>query len=303
MSIIGKWFGFGRDENYDEGIRCFDRGGYENAIVAFEACLNDPSDPSTARLAHFYIGESHAQLGHAALHSENYPEAVRRFESALELHPNYPDLHYQLARACGKVGDREGESRELDTALRLNPQYAEAVLYQGVLWYSEGRFDEGLERIGQAVAIEPLFNQERYRFALRCHEVGDTARALANLPALMEGAPCDANFHAQFADSLVKDGRFDEAIEEYSKALDLAPSYADVHCRYGQALFETGSVEKAAEEFRRAIEINENYVEAHAQLGIALRRLGQENEARAEFKCAVGLDPYHLVASQELARR
>lgn len=303
MSIIGKWFGFGRDENYDQGIRFFDRGAYEDAIVAFEACMNASLDPSTTRLARFYVGESHAQLGHAAMRSENYTAAVQRFECALDLHPNYPDLHFQLARALGKIGDRNGELKELAASLKINPQYAEAVLYQGILWYEEGRFDEGLERIGQAVAIEPLFNRERYRFALKCHEAGDTARALANLPALMDGTPCDGNFHAQFADSLIKDGRMEEALEEYAKALDLAPNYADIRCRYGQALFESGAVEKAIEQFQRAVEINEKYVDAHAQLGIAWRKLGKEREAREEFKYAVGLDPHHIVAAQELARR
>lgn len=303
MSIIGKWFGFGRDEDYDRGIRYFDRGAYEDAIVAFEECLNNSADPSTTRLARFYVGESHAQLGHAAMRSENYAAAITRFENALDLHPNYPDLHFQLARALGKAGDRDQERRELDAALRINPRYADAVLYEGICWYESGRFEEGLDRIGQAILIEPLFNRERYQFALQCHEAGDTARAMANLYALTDTSPCDANFHAQVADSLLKSGHVDEALEEYEKAVDLAPDYADVRCRYGQALLEAGRVDQAADEFREAARINGKYVEAHAQLGVALRRLGKEREARDAFKRAVDLDPHHIVASEELARR
>jgi TolA-binding protein len=57
MSIAGKWFGFGKSEAYDEGMRCYDRGDFNAASQEFEKALSKQPDPATGRLARFYLPE------------------------------------------------------------------------------------------------------------------------------------------------------------------------------------------------------------------------------------------------------
>lgn len=303
MSIVNKWFGFGRDDRYDRGIRAFDQGQYEEAIGEFRECLAKSTDPATNRLARFYMSESYANLGQASLLSQNYEVAAEHLRHAIELHPHYPDLHLRISYAYRGLGDRTSQSEAIGRALFINPNYAEAILQRGILWYEDGRSDEALAEIERAVSVEPGLGGERYQFALECHRNGDTARALANFATMTGADSKDANTHARVADSFVKQSLFEEAAQEYDRALQIAPGYADIRCKLGQVLLQMDLVERAEIEFRRALEINSAYVDAWASLGIALRRLRREDEAKVCFDRALELDPHNVVAKEEALRR
>lgn len=302
MSYVGKWFGFGRDERYDRGVRAYDRGLYEEALLEFESCIQTSRDPATLRLARFYHAECHTRLGLAALRSGKFQDAINQLRRAVEAHPNFPDLRLHLATAYRHAGDRARQESEVAEALRINPNYAAAHLHMGVLAYEDARFEEALAIFEQAANLEPGLRNERYRFATEAHACGDTARARAAFEGLTPDDPEDANAHAQIAGEFARQGKWTEAATEYYRALEIAPRYADIRYRYGEALLNLDQTEYAAEQFRIAIEINPKYADAHAGLGIALRRLERHDEARASFDRALEIEPHHVVAETEAMR-
>lgn len=303
MSFVSKWFGFGRDERYDRGIRAYESGNFEEAVEELTAAAEGSSDPGATRLARFYLSESLANLGSSALRSEDFAAAVAFFERAIELHPHYPDLHLKVAAAYRGVGERDKQAAALARALQINALYAEAILSQGIFKYEEALYDEALAEIARAVELEPGLSGNRYDFALECHRNGDTSRALANLQAMSSNDSQDANAHAQVAASFVKQGLFQEAAQEYSRALEIAPRYADLRCRLGQVLMELDFLEPAETELRLALEINPKYADAWANLGITLRRLKRADEAKQCFDQALAFDPHNLIAQAEVLRR
>lgn len=302
MSLFGKWFGFGRNQVYDEAMRAYDVGLYEDAIEAFQTCLHDGAEPAMARLANFYIGESYSQLGTAALVSGNARAAAANFARAVALFPQYPDLHLLLARAYRAQDRLEAQELCIDRALEINPNYIDAILLKGVALYESGRTEDGLAWIARAVEMEPDLATERYAVAMHFHERGDARRAGATFALLSSPTSSDANFHARVAASLVREGKYLDAIYEFEKALHSAPGYADVRCNYGRTLLELGQSAEAIAQLRAAIELNPDYAEAHAQLGVAYRITRRNAEARAEFRRAYELDPANPVARFELER-
>ena len=74
MSMLGRMFGFGRNEDYDRGLRYFDQGLYEQAIEELEKVVAEESrsDPLSRRLATFYVAESYSNLGSLALQKQAY---------------------------------------------------------------------------------------------------------------------------------------------------------------------------------------------------------------------------------------
>lgn len=302
MALVGKWFGFGKDEAYDRAIKAYDQGEYADAIDGFEACLAAGADPAMVRLARFYIAESHAHLGQTALAREQFGPAQEHLLAAIEIHPNYPDLRLQLALTYQGLGDSVKQIEAIETALRLNPNYALAILHQGVLWCEDGKVEEGLKRVAQAVGRDPNLRGDRYESALQAFRNGDLERGIANLRAMAVQVSDDANAHAKIADGFARSGHWQEALQEYEVALRIAPRYADIRCRFGQALLHTDAVHAAAEAFRTALEVNPKYADAHAYLGIALRRLGDEGGAQAAFRAALEFNPHHAIAAEEVSR-
>src|SRR5579871_314228 len=105
MSLLGKMLGFWRNDHYDKGIRLFDQGLYEEAIAEFALAqgVKGKPDPLTERLASFYTAESYAHLGHTAMKHGQWDKAETCFRHALEIHPNYADLHFHMALALREV--------------------------------------------------------------------------------------------------------------------------------------------------------------------------------------------------------
>ncbi|HRI43437.1 MAG TPA: tetratricopeptide repeat protein [Fimbriimonadaceae bacterium] len=303
MSVVSKWFGFGRDDDYDRGIAAFDRGQYEEAIAEFGACIERSRDPGTIRLAKFYICQSWSHLGQAALLSDSFARAFECFEAALEIQPHYPDLHLRASFACDGLGDRARRQAAIERALKINPNYAEALLQRGLMQYEDGEFDEGLASIEQAVETEPGFAGARYDFALECHRNGDTARALANFAAMTGADAQDANEHAKIGDAFARQALWEEAGQEYERALQIAPTYADVRCRYAQALLEVNNLEGAERQLRGALDVNPKYADAWAHLGVCLRRQRRLDDARFAFEKALEFDPHNVIARDEASRR
>ncbi|MBV6457745.1 MAG: Lipopolysaccharide assembly protein B [Fimbriimonadaceae bacterium] len=302
MANVSKWFGFGKNEDYDRGLRAFEADDYPTAIEALESCRRQVSDPTTLRQAEHYLAEARARYGLALLKADQPEEAIAQFKAALVTHPEYPDLHLHLSLAYRRLGQTELQRHSLDRALELNPRYAAATLHRGLLEFQSGNFDEGLENIGKAIDYDPGLNRQRYEFAMECHRKGDTSRTIAALESLGAAEDDDANFHARIADSFAKKHLYSEAISEYAKAIAISPEYADIRCRLGQIYLETDEPALAVREFEAALSTNPQYVEALAGKGIALRRLGRNTEARAQFEEVLNFDPHHAIALVELNR-
>jgi protein O-GlcNAc transferase len=296
MKLLGKWFGFSKDEVFDEGMAAYDRGAYEDAIEAFKACINSDTDPSETRLARFYLAQSHAELGHERMRAGDPFSAIRAYESALELYPNYPDLNLATARAYRQLGALDKQAHYVERALEVNPRYVDAILFQGITWYESDKHDEGLARVNHACQVDPALSVERYQRALECHCNGDKEQALAQLISMASYASADANLHVRVGDTFVRDGKFKDAAGEYLKALKIVPDYCEAHCRLGKTLLALGKNDEALQHLERSVQLNGGNAEAHAQLGLAYKALRRESDARRAFSEALNLHPNHPVA-------
>jgi Tfp pilus assembly protein PilF len=302
MALLGKWFGFGRDEIFDQGMLAYDHGDWEGAIERFEACLEGGCDESMSRLARFYLAEGYAQLGNQYLRAGDAIDAVRNLTSAIEIVPHYPDLYIVLARAYAKLGDQPRRKQAIERALEINPRFVDAILELGLFEYECGDREQGLDRIRTAAEIEPLFANEGYRLGCEADAAGDHRRALAAFAGMPGDESDPGHIHLRLADNYRRERMFDEAAEEYAKALESLPAYADLHCKYGQVLLELGKIDEASQHFKEAIRQNPAYVQAHAFLGVALARERRNDLAKRELQKALDLDPHNPVALQEFRR-
>ena len=87
------------------------------------------------------------------------------------------------------------------------------------------------------------------------------------------------------------EGRLEDAVAGYSRALLLRPDFADAHNNLGAALAAGGRFGEAAAHYVRALELHPDDANAHNNLGIALTALGRLTEAVAHHERAIELDP------------
>lgn len=112
--------------------------------------------------------------------------------------------------------------------------------------------------------------------------------------------PENARAHHNYAEALVAEGRVDEAITQYRRAISIQPNHAFAHEGLGRALLNRGDVPNAAMEFRAAIQADPTMSVAHVDLGRALTRLGQIDEAMQQYRDVLIKEPDALDARVNL---
>ena len=96
--------------------------------------------------------------------------------------------------------------------------------------------------------------------------------------------------------ALCGQGKFQEAVAVYKKAIQLKPDYADAFCNLGNALKELGRLKEAVQNFGKAIQVKPDFEEAYNNRGAALKDLGQLQEAVASYDKAIQLKPDYIEA-------
>jgi len=108
---------------------------------------------------------------------------------------------------------------------------------------------------------------------------------------VLERTPVDAELHNKLGVVLHLQGKTDDAIACYRRALELDPNYAEAHSQLGNALSERGKFDEAVANYRRALELRPELVEAYTNLGMSLTEVGQFEEAVACHHQALALQP------------
>jgi tetratricopeptide (TPR) repeat protein len=93
------------------------------------------------------------------------------------------------------------------------------------------------------------------------------------------------------ARALAKQGKEQEAIEEWKKAIALNPEEDKAHNSLGLLLTQAGRFEEALTEFERTKTLNPEFRGIHSNTGVALTGLGRYEEAAREFETALQLEP------------
>lgn len=102
-------------------------------------------------------------------------------------------------------------------------------------------------------------------------------------------------------EAIFKQGRTDEAIGHFQKALQIEPNLATAHASLGAALFRKGQWNDALAHLRRALEIDPKQAPAHSSLGAALLEMGRPDESLAHLRKALEIDPDDTDVNYNLA--
>jgi tetratricopeptide (TPR) repeat protein len=100
--------------------------------------------------------------------------------------------------------------------------------------------------------------------------------------------PRAVKFHTM-GNKLVEEQKYNEAIVNYEKAIELAPDYAAAHYHLAEAYESKKLDDQSAECYSRAIALNASYAMMHIESGLDTLLSGPLGKAVADYKKAKGL--------------
>jgi tetratricopeptide (TPR) repeat protein len=124
------------------------------------------------------------------------------------------------------------------------------------------------------VYYERYYENNRYELEQKKDKTGDTLREKTTLKDHKDAK-------AYFNRGLAYDdkGQYDQAISDYSKAIEINSGIAEAYINRGNAYSKKSQYDKAISDYSKAIEINPKYADAYINRGIAHNSLGNYNSA------------------------
>ncbi|MFZ4084301.1 MAG: tetratricopeptide repeat protein [Vampirovibrionia bacterium] len=233
-----------------------------------------------------------------------------------------------------KVGFMAKSLKNLDKAQLLEPRNPEPIIAKGDIYVAKGKISRGIDYYKQAIELDPtngsaqqaLVNgwlaairvapsiannfvglatayqlqgnidqaEKNYRRALQLEPTNQLAvdgiKAIENDKVQME-----LDLFLNRAIAFQKEGRYDESIDSYIKAVRLSPRNADIHYNVGTSFQAKKDWFQAEKAYRRALELDPNHKEAILALK-ALTDDRKETQVSEAFDKAIALQQQGLLA-------
>ena len=101
--------------------------------------------------------------------------------------------------------------------------------------------------------------------------------------------------------ALKEQGKLEEAIESFKRALELKPDYVEAYSNMGNALKEQGKLGEAIQAYKKVPSFKPNNFNAYYNLGNALKEQGKLGEAIEAYRKALSIKPDYAEAYYGLA--
>ena len=191
----------------------------------------------------------HNNYGAVLMSLQRFAEARRSFATALKLSPQYADALANLGLALAAW--QEGEKNTPSPPAPL-PEGEGSKQPSPPARLPEGEGSEACYRC--ALAIDPRHRDARKRLANLLHELGKSDEAVGVLQTACAAFPTAAAW-VELGDLCMRIGHAEDAKEAYRKAVELEPNHAAAHFKLGQALDELRDMAAAERCFDRAAQL------------------------------------------------
>jgi len=194
--------------------------------------------PSVDRL------EATVHEGRKALEGARYDEALRRFNEALRLKPEYDVAWLLRGHTLRRMGDLDGALQSFAQSLRHNEESEEGWMGLAATLHELRRYKEEAEAYDQLTKLHPRFVEAWLNKGAAYHDLKDYAGAIA----------C------------------------YDKVLSLRPEHAAAWNNKGAALLRLGEDARAGECFREALHFNPDFYDAMVNRIFLFQRQGHHGD-------------------------
>lgn len=199
--------------------------------------------------------------------SGNFPAAKAAYEKLLQRARKHVGALHLLGVLYSQTGHPQKGLSNIEQAIALKPDYAEAHSNLGYILVTLSRYEEAALACRKAIALKPGY----------------------------------ADAHSNLGNALNALQRHEDAIACYRSALSFNPNYAEAHYNLGIALLALQRNAEAIEHCQKAIELKPNYLDAYNNLGNTLRGLNRLDEAIVCYQKAIAIDPNYHSAHWNLA--
>jgi tetratricopeptide (TPR) repeat protein len=208
------------------------------------------------------------------IQQKKYRSAEEMLKQALLSEPDNADYYYLRGLLRSYQGRLVDSIEDLKRSLYMEPKHTDAAVCLSVILNDIGRYDEAkkvFEQANQSVFLKQLGDdlQIDRRFSVKHFEMGDL---------------------------YFRYRRFDEAIEEYNKAILLDPQSIDMRIKRAKAYAKKGFITRAIQDLQQMKQERPSDLGVRIQLGLLHYSQANVLDAELEWESVLELDPVNREA-------
>lgn len=256
----------------ERGNRYLQQGNFKRAVSELEIAISGlDKDP------HLWLN-----YGISLLLNKQYNEAAAVLENTLTV-----------------ISDTENTARNTTEIADLKVQ---SHYNLGLAYYHDGKIERAIATYQTAIQLEPNFADAYGGLGVIYWRNGDLDAAIRHCQKAIKIAPKNIEFHQNLTQIYWQKGMYDRAAIGYRIILELNPSDENALHHLGIILLSKQAYDEAVSCFQKVLQRNPNNALTHGALGTAYYKLGEEGPAIHEFREVLRLDPQNQDARKMLER-
>ena len=196
----------------------------------------------------------HICLGVLESGTGRYEDAVKQFQSAVELEPSNEDAYIGLGGAYERLGNRQDAENTYKKIVALRPNYWRGYNLLGAFYLRQAQYDDASKMFHKVVDLTP-----------------ESYRGYANLAA-----------------TLLYEAKYSDAIKPLQQSLAIHAT-ADTYSNLGTAYYYQHRFPDAAQAYEKAVQLNDKDYANWGNLGEAYYLDGERPKARTAFERGIAI--------------
>jgi tetratricopeptide (TPR) repeat protein len=165
---------------------------------------------------------------------------------------SFPDRAIDTSSQSGPDQDLA----DLDEAIRLAPNDAQAHRRRGNLWGRKGDMDRALADYDEAIRLDPNDIAIFHDRGVMWQRNGELDKALADLDRAVRMSFADPEIYSDRGAVWLEKGRYDRALADFNQALKIDPGLASASVRRATALDRKGDQDRARAKLEQATHLD-----------------------------------------------
>ena len=174
-----------------------------------------------------FSAETRFAAGQLAESQGNFENAIAQYREALKLNPNYKDAMFRLGGVYTQTRRYDDAIATWQRYLKLTNQSPQAYSNLALCYETAGRIEEAEQTYKAGIDRDPSAPACRINYGLMLAKQGRTDEAIAQLSSVLRPAEVHYNLGAVCEQK----GKREEAKAYYRKALELDPKLRDARSR------------------------------------------------------------------------
>jgi arylsulfatase A-like enzyme/Flp pilus assembly protein TadD len=193
---------------------------------------------------------------------------------------------FSEAMSDGQHGRYEESLQKLGEAEKLDPNSMPVRYLTALDYYRMKDFRRACERFKSTLELDPKFALATYYLGLAQVELADLEGALGSFQRTLELDPTNFSAAYNLGAAYLKKNRVDDAVRQFQRSVEINPDYAQGYEALGELYLYLKRNDDAARVLERAVDLAPGFAKAHYNLGRAYQALGRDSEAQRQFNLA-----------------